>query len=155
MRQGIDTIRVNAPPGADAACFSLCEPPVESLPNDIADVTEDTGLYTITLDRPITFGAVTVITYTDDNGASTSAHLISHPGNVNGDSQSSAIDVYVIIGIVNGTITPPWGLYSVDIDHSGLPTPADILRVIDLLNGADAFEAWDGRSRPTVDGLCP
>lgn len=47
---------------------------------------------------------------------------------------------------------PPHGIYSQDIDHSGGFNPADILRVIDLLNGADAFVVWNGTPRPSSTG---
>lgn len=52
----------------------------------------------------------------------------------------------------NGVAVPPHGIYSQDIDHSGGFNPADILRVIDLLNGADAFVVWNGTPRPSSTG---
>ena len=40
----------------------------------------------------------------------------------------------------------PWGVYGCDLDRSGSCAPGDILRVIDLLNGADAYDPWLGQS---------
>ena len=48
----------------------------------------------------------------------------------------------------------PWGLYSGDLDHSGVIAPADILTLIDLLNGTNGFAEWYGTALPEADG-CP
>jgi len=41
---------------------------------------------------------------------------------------------------LNGGVTPALPLEKCDIDRSALCSPADLLMVIDLLNGADAFD---------------
>jgi hypothetical protein len=44
--------------------------------------------------------------------------------------------------------TPPYGIYSTDINHSGELTPQDVLRVIDLLVGAGRYIERRGVSLP-------
>ena len=61
------------------------------------------------------------------------------------------IDIHARIDSINpvpGRILPD---YSSDIDRSGVTTGSDILRLIDLLNGAGEFETWIARSLPS----CP
>lgn len=153
---GIDTFVVTAPSGADAGCFTLCQPTGVPIGNSVATVTERFGVYTVTLDRPIAPGAVTSITYTADDGTMTTARFASQPGNVNGDSISSAVDILVLLeSLGNVAAAPPWGRYSTDIDHSGQTTAADMLRLLDLLNGADAFQAWLDAPNPMPAAECP
>lgn len=133
-------------------CFSLCETNhVGFAPNAIAKVTDlGDGSYEILLQRPITPYAVTTISYGQENSIS----YISHPANVNADSASSAVDILDLINILNGTFKSPWGLFSSDIDHSNSNNPADILREIDLLNGAGEFTSYMQSSLPT-NSNCP
>ncbi len=164
---GIDAIVVGAPVGADdPCCWTLCEtnenPHLHPsyLPewerNEIVGVIcggDDTC--TVTLKRPIAPGEATTITYTDENGAVATGRFVSHPANVNGDSQASPSDILRMIDYLNGVDVPPWGLYSEDVDHSGLLAPPDILRVIDLLNGAGEFETWINTPLPDCGDCCP
>lgn len=139
--------------GADASCFALCETESDDLlgPNAITSVTDNgDGTYTLTLDHAITAGAVTTVQY--NGGAFIS--MTSHPGNANGDSTASAIDLLRIIDDLNNVANPTWGDYSEDIDHSGLFAAADLLREIDLLNGAGVFDPWNGTLLP-VNLTCP
>ena len=154
--QGFDTFSVTAPSGADTTCWSLCETDDGGLgPNGIASVVDNGGnSYTITLDRPITAGAATTLTYTPDVIAASAGTFIAHPGNVNGDTQTTPLDILAAIDYLNGVANPPWGIYSTDTNHDGGFGPADILRVIDLLNGAGQFDVWNGTDRPDATG-CP
>jgi len=160
---GIDTVQVQGPKGAAAACFSLCETQDGGSPNSIVDVLEvneggAVSTYTISLARPITPAAVTTITYTDDQNVSTTATFTAHPANVNGDSATGASDVLAMIDYLNGVdqaVNGPWGDYSVDVDHSGAIGAADVLAVIDLLNGAGIFDPWANTPLPTNGGICP
>jgi hypothetical protein len=166
LLQGIDTITLTGglldeeDPMPALECWTLCETGAEGLaPNGIASVDAvldelGRGTWTVTLTRPITPGQVTTVTYTDHNGATTTGVFTAHPGNVDGDSQSSPADIIRVIDYLNGVQTSPWGLYSEDIDHSGLPAPPDILRTIDLLNGAGSFGPWLNVARPAGTG-CP
>jgi hypothetical protein len=134
--------------GTTAENFSLCETSQGGLgPNGIEGVTTTpAGTFLVELARPITPGAATVITF---NGEKTV--LLSHPGNVNGDSTAGPLDVLFLIDVLNGTQTLPYGDYSGDINHTGgdlEPTPLDILELINLLNGASPNQAWNGTARP-------
>jgi hypothetical protein len=158
--QGISMITVSAPAGAPNECWTLCETVSGETPNVIESMTEEGGIYTITLARPITPGGVTQLTYTDDYLVQSIGTFTAHPANVNSDGYSSPLDVLAIIDCLNGVDpTPgapnencPWGLYSSDIDHSGQFNPSDILREIDLLNGANAYDPWLAVPRPA--GAC-
>lgn len=143
--QGIDTIVVAAPDGADVdqgICWSLCETDLEGAPNSIASVADNTdGTFTITLDRRITPGAVTTVTYasTSDNTIVT-GRFTSLPADSSNSGVSSTADILSLIDCcLNQVCEPPFGIYSCDIDHSQVHNTADILRLIDLLNGAGQF----------------
>ncbi len=137
--QGIQELRVAAPAAAQVTCWTLCESSPGGGDNGIDDVLiNGDGTYTLVLQRPLTPGAVTEVSY---NGGS-AGRFIFHPGNTDGDSSASALDILSLVDFINGIGTSPWGAYSEDIDHSGLVTPADLLALIDLLNGADTQDAW-------------
>lgn len=158
--QGIDTFIVEAPPRSDAlSCWTICETAVDhtGVRNNVRHVSDNgDGTATVSLVRPITPGAVTTLTYTDDDGIATTGVFTSHPANVNADSQSSPSDILKVIDYLNGAAASRWGLYSEDIDHSGVLGPPDILRVIDLLNGAGEYErAWLNVWLPRCEDCCP
>lgn len=152
-RQGIQTLTVTAPSGADPECFTLCETAVLGNPNSITSVQASGNTYTLQLARPITPGAVTRIAYNPEFGPGSVGTFISHPANVNGDTTAAPTDILAIIDCLNNVnqmVNCPWGNYSRDIDHSGQFGAPDILRVIDLLNGADVFDVWNGTPRPSA-----
>lgn len=153
---GAEPIRIQLPPGITGAavgCFVVCETHTGGLPpNGTTSATHlGGGLYSIVLNRPVTPGAVTTISYEGGSGV---VSYTTHPGNANADLFASPTDILFVIDMLNGVATPPHGVYSQDIDHSGGFNPADILRLIDLLNGADAFTVWNGTPRPSATG-CP
>jgi hypothetical protein len=153
---GIQTFIATGPTNAPANCWTLCETRGTPTANDITEVVETPmGTYTITLNRPITPGAVTTMTYTDLAGHATTGYFTSHPANVNGDSIAGPLDILDLIDALNGIRALPWGEYGGDLDRSGLVAPADILEEIDLLNGAGAYAVWYGTSRPEATGVCP
>ncbi|UCC30027.1 MAG: hypothetical protein JSU86_17740 [Phycisphaerales bacterium] len=158
-RQGIDTVVVEAPAGAHHLdCWSLCETALDPLlgANAIISVDDNgNGTYTIALARTITAGAVTTITYTDDDAGEHRGAFTSHPGNVNGDTQAAPSDILKIIDYINGLDVSPWGIYNEDVDQSGMLGPPDILRVIDLLNGAGTFDPWLNVPLPECGVCCP
>ena len=68
------------------------------------------------------------------------------PANANQDLNSNAPDINALIDSINlvpGFVQP---IYATDINRSGVTTGADILRLIDLLNGAGDFDVWRTRS---------
>ncbi len=156
--EGIDTILVEASAGAaKPECWTLSETKVIGFPNSIADVVDnEDGTVSLHLERPITPGAITEITYTRRDGRRSNVLFRSHPGNVDGNEIAYYTDVSAFIAVINGTATVRWGEYGTDCDHSGNTTPADLLCVIDLLNGAGAYSpGWNGTMRPRDSELCP
>ena len=155
--EGIETMLVAARSDAhEVGQWSFCETDVHGVPNDIAGIEAGAnglyplgdGLHTIRLDRPISPGATNAITYDDDHGTSTGVFK-SHPANVNGDAVADVADIGSLIDCcLNETCTPTWGNYSCDIDRSGKVGAADLLRLIDLLNGADTFAPWMASDLP-------
>ncbi|MGB2988219.1 MAG: sialidase family protein [Phycisphaerae bacterium] len=156
-RQGIDAILVQGPVGMDEVeCWLLRETAEDGSRNTITSVVDnDDGTFTVNLFRSISTGAVTTITYTNNDGTAYKGVFTSHPANVNADGYANPIDILSIIDILDGVAAPPWGKYSTDCDHSGSTAPADILRVIDLLTGAHTFApGWNGTALPTDGGAC-
>jgi hypothetical protein len=150
---GLDEVVMLAPAGAGQPCFDVCETASSNGVNDIGDFSNVAGLYTIELLRPITPSAVTTVTYTNVLDGSTSAILISHPGNVNGDGFADSDDVVDLVDALLGA-PPEGGLVSTDIDGSGLLTPLDLWDLVNGLNGVGE-PPWDGTARPTYVGICP
>jgi hypothetical protein len=152
--EGIDALVALGPEGADIPeCWSLCETGHHGWPNEIAGVVggED-GTYTVILERPLSPGAVTRITYTDFTGSQSTWAFTAHPGNVRAGDSSYAGGISFLIAVLNGPTAPypvsaPYGEYSTDCDHSGTTGPADILCLIDLLNGAFT-RPWNGTLLP-------
>lgn len=162
LRQGIGTvvepiIITLDPPvtGADApACWSLCESPDDPLrvANDVFGVTElGGGQYEILLDHALTPSTVTSLTYA---GGGSATRYTAHPGNVNADATANGQDFAFARAVLSGMANAPHGLYSIDLDHSGMMAPADLLRLIDLLIGGASFEAWLDSPQP-VNDTCP
>jgi len=137
-------------------CFSLCETKTDPLlgENLIQTVTyHGAGVYELVLDHAITAGGVTRIKYLGDGS---SIYYTAQPANVDASSFSDASDIqeHIDCCLLSGLCTPVWGAYSCDIDRSNLVTPADILAVIDLLNGTQVWDIWLGSPLPT-QGTCP
>jgi hypothetical protein len=151
---GIDQVVAIGPPGADPSCFSLCETGVLGSPNEIIAVNEVAGVYTIEFDRPITPGKVTTVTYTNGVGNETTGEFISHPANANADGVADAQDVSDLVAALDGPGSLPFGDLSMDIDHSGAFTALDVLAAVNLLNGSDMLDPWDGTALP-VSNTCP
>jgi hypothetical protein len=150
-------------PGASGlACWSLCETGIEQVesptpalnPNRVISVAEtvpgSSGVYQILLERPISGGHWTAISYL---GGTSSVSYASLPADVSADGYAGPTDILNLIDCINGqTQSCPFGgvlpWYGTDIDHSGLPASADILVEIDLLNGAGNFIEWNGKTLP-------
>jgi len=114
--------------------------------NVIRQITDiGAGKFEIVLDRPISAGEWTVITYVP---SCSSVCFGSLPADVEGNGTASAADILQLIDILNSVATPKWGEYSTDVDHSGATNAPDILEVIDLLNGAGTFIVWNNRALP-------
>ncbi len=106
----------------------------------VAGVMTEGNTVMLELDRPIPPGACTIIEYrpTCDH-----VRLGSLPGDVDNDGVTTLRDLDRLIGHFDHTM-PELPLWRCDINRSGACEPQDILRHIDLLNGAGAYEAWLG-----------
>lgn len=151
---GIDQLRVLAPPGVDNIhCWRFCETVPGSTPNGIVSVTDNgDGSSTVHLAHVTTPGSFSKVTY---SGTNVTATLIAHPGNVDGDGSTNLSDVLFLMDALNGFVTLPAGLYSGDIDRSGLVTGADLLDEVGLLIGEGAFPIWNNTARPSGNVNCP
>lgn len=146
--------------GAGADCFTLCESAADNTlgANSISSVTDNgDGTYTIALTNPLstsnagTVGLPTFTTISYSDGSFVT--YVRHPADTTGDGTSSVVDVLRIIDDLNNVVPPTHGIYSEDIDHSGLFTSADLLRAVDLLNGAGVYDTWNGVVNPA--NTCP
>jgi hypothetical protein len=152
--EGIDAVLVSASAGAGAlGCWTLCESQTFVTPNDVAGVTDNgDGTYVVRFLRPITKGAVTTLTY---EGTGTTGRFIFHPGNINGDGFTNIGDMTSLVDALQGISLPPWGVYSTDINRTGVVTIAEVLWLADILNGGGFFApGWNGSPKPTP-GSCP
>ena len=150
---GIQAVRVEGTPGAQADCFSLCETAVAGTANSITAVVEGPPRrYTLELARSITANAKTTITYTDHHGQATRVRLVAHPGNVNADQFATSQDLAHLRGALAGTHSLPFGLYSGDLDRSGKITVADLLAFIDIANECPDCPML---ANPIADPACP
>lgn len=152
-RQGIRSFLVEAPPeAANLACWELSETAGDGSANRVvsASVEPDVGVRVV-LERPITIGAVTTLTYRGDGS---SANFTAHPANVNADAVADSADVTAFIDCCLNQQCSPTMLvekaYRCDIDHTGKVGPSDLMRLIDLLTGSEAFTpGWSGSSLPS------
>lgn len=137
------------------ACFQMCESAADpdAGPNAIAEVvTLPGGKYRIVLDRPITTNAITTIEYA---GGGDWVQFTSHPANVNANAMADADDVAAFTDCcLDATCEPPATPVNCDIDRSGAATLADLLTLIDLLNGADTFDPAENTPLPVSED-CP
>lgn len=147
---GIDTIEVSGVGiGTDTACWSVCESQVEGAALSVANVTDNLdNTFTIDLGRRITPGAVSRITYL---ASGHNAVYTSMPGDSNADLLTNASDIPDMISCcMNGACTAQQDpVYSCDINHSLAVNSEDIVRLVDLHNGAGAFTEWRGQPSPT------
>ncbi len=126
--------------------FTVTEVGGDGEPPDITVVTPlDDWNVRLSLSEQIKPGAWTRITYVP---AALSVEIGSLPGDVNGDGVSLPADILGLIDDLDGQAEEPMEAWQCDVDRSGRCTAQDILRVIDVLNGAEAYEVWNGRSLP-------
>ena len=147
--QGLETFEVQAP-GLGDRCWLLTETTESGSPNEISRIVDNgDGTFTIILNRPITPGELTQITYTSETGVTQTGCFAALPGDADGDRVATANDINYLIDCLNWMDSCP--RWQADIDHSATGSARDILRLIDLLNGAGAFEVWMSRTVPA----CP
>ena len=99
----------------------------------------------ILLNRIIDPAAWTTVTH-DPTGESVRVGFL--PGDANANGTSDSDDILAVIEHLNEQADPPFAIWQCDIDRSDSCGPADILRIVDLLNGAETYEIWNGRTLP-------
>ncbi|MFQ5592280.1 MAG: hypothetical protein ACE5HE_14050, partial [Phycisphaerae bacterium] len=98
----------------------------------------DDATLTVVLSDPISVGTWTTVAHTPSGDGVTIAHL---PADVDGDGTSSTRDLITLIDVVsNQDYSLP--LFSTDIDRSRQVDLGDIIRLIDLLTGAGAYDPY-------------
>jgi|GEM_PF-2306533 len=149
----------NADDAASLDCWELCETGAgvfaDNAVMDVTKISESTdGVHKtveleVVLDRAITPGEASVVVYKGIelpiNGNDCSILSVayrSHPANANGDELATVLDLSALINFINGVATPPWGVYSTDINHDGVTDGDDIARAVDLLNGTPPYDIW-------------
>ncbi len=102
---------------------------------------------TLDLQFPLTPGAETVISYTNSGGCAESAGRFQFlPGDVNGHNGVSASEDAG--NFANWCLSGQPGIVMerCDMDRSGVLSSSDLIRLIDLMNGAGPFDPWLGRT---------
>jgi hypothetical protein len=85
-----------------------------------------------------------------DKGSNRRCCVGSLPGDADNNRVSQLDDSSEIIDNLNGVVNPALTVEKCDTDRSLGCTPADLLMVVDLLNGADAFEPVRGNTLPDL-----
>jgi len=136
--------------GMAAADFEVTVVPV--VPGDvipgISAVTPnvvDPRITTVSLNRRIQQTRWTCIR---DKFSNRRCCMGSLPGDADNSRISRSDDIFEIFDNLAGLVSPKLAPEKCDTDRSLLPTPADLLMVVDLLNGADAFDEVNGDMLP-------
>lgn len=153
--QGWDSIELimsAAPVTAAVADFSLSETGGDGVPPNITGVSVLAGTSVrLDFDAPIETNAWTVVTHIASGTHTCIGYL---PADASQDGLSSAGDITALINSLNlvpGFILPD---YATDINRSDLTSGQDILRLIDLLNGAGDFDPWITQTLPAMPCEC-
>lgn len=128
--------------------FSLTEIGADGVAPSIESLTNlEFNSLRLDLNESIDAGAWTCLEYLP---SATKSCVVFLPGDVNGDRTAAPFDILALINHLNGVVSPPYPIWQSDLNRSGVMESSDILRLIDLLNGAEAFEAWNGVTLPAA-----
>lgn len=72
--------------------------------------------------------------------------LGSLPGDCGGNLATAPADILDLIDHLNGIRNPPLNLDHCDMDRSGACLGADIISIVDMLNGTNAYIVWNGKT---------
>jgi hypothetical protein len=114
---------------------------------DVVAVIPAGNTATVELSDFIVLKGWTTITHVSSG---TSVRLGYLPADESGDATSAVPDLLSLIYSLNGVVVRPE--YSTDIDRSGLSAAPDVLREIDLLNGAGSYDPFLLVSLPNING---
>ncbi len=136
--------------GLTAEDFEVTVQPPGSPPG-IDTVTAVGRTVTVTFDAPIDPGAYTCITHVVSGSMVCLGYL---PSDTNGNRTSDATDITDLARHLDG-YEPAMALWQCDIDRGGACTPLDLLRAVDLQNGAEQFSVWGGATLPACPSAGP
>ena len=132
----------------EATDLSVTESGGTSPVPDVQSVTIlDPNTVTIELDSVIEPGAWTCITH---NASGQQTWLGYMPGDASQNGTSEPADIDALIALLNSGGGPD---HATDINRSEMANGQDLLRLVDVLNGAGDFTAWNGESLPVSP--CP
>lgn len=117
--------------------FTVSLDPGPGDPPTIVGVSTTGNTATLELNPPIPAGQWTCFTH-DAGGTSTCLGFL--PADSDGDGVSAGADIQRLIDCISDVAACE--LWECDLDRSGLCGPADILRGVDLLNGAAQYARW-------------
>jgi hypothetical protein len=161
----IDARQATQPDGTGAFGWSALRitfngPPGDLIPSDFSInssggnapmimeiVPKSENTIDVLLDGPIPVGEWTWITH---DGTGTTTCLGYLPGDADGNSLVNGDDILAHIDALDGNLVLP--VYASDVDQSGATEPDDLLRLIDLMNGAEEFDAWFDATLGTCGG---
>jgi hypothetical protein len=113
----------------------------------------DRRITTIFLNRRIQEARWTCIR---DKGSNKRCCMGSLPADADNSRISQLDDVFEVFdNLQGGIVIPALAIEKCDTDRSVQCSPADLLMVVDLLNGADAFIETNGDSLPALVPECP
>lgn len=148
--QGIDQfiVAMDDHPGTDCWRLSPSLLGIPGYPTESVDYNGD-GTYTVITGGP-TLPGLNQFSYTDSLGNSSIATVTSHPGNVDGGPFADANDALAHAQCCLGgsMCGPEYGHYRCDINHSEAATAEDLIRLLDLLNGAGLYSPQLGTPLP-------
>lgn len=98
----------------------------------------------LSLDRPISVGVWTTITYVPTEASFRLGHL---PGDINGDGYAGPRDAIALIDALNGVI-PPLPTWATDVDRSGAFDADDTAALQLILAGNETEPPWNGHDLP-------
>lgn len=107
--------------------------------------TEEPDVLVVALDRAIDPKAWTSVTH-DQSG--TGVRLGFLPGDVSGNGSVTESDLEALLVELEFPSEPPLPESSTDINRSGALTPADLIDLIDLMNGAGLLDPYLGAALP-------
>lgn len=127
--------------------------PTTTVPSVQSVTPLQNGLHLIVLSRSISVGAWTTLRHVPSGACTFLGRL---PGDVTGDARSDENDIALLVSLLQGDIGPQNALsvWSTDLDGSGKTTPADLLRLIDLLAGAENFAEYRDTMLPSPPTDC-
>lgn len=125
--------------------FAIETTPGNVEPPAVADFVISGTDVTIEFETPVPAREWTCITDLFYGGQVCVAAL---PGDVDGNRIASAEEQEDMYALLEHLLAPALPLNQCDIDRSGACAPMDLLREIDLLLGAEAYDVWRGQVLP-------